>query len=423
VAILENYIKKGQKHIWLPYTQMKNAPEQLEVESSKGSKIYLKNGKELIDGISSWWSVAHGYNHPKIVSAIKKQAQKLPHIMMAGLANDETYKLAYNLAKITPKGLNKVFFSDSGSTAIEVAMKMAVQFFINKKEYKKTKFVSFKNSYHGDTMGCMSLADLSSGMHKKFKNYLPDNYNINLPKNQSDLNEFDEFIQKNQSNIAGLVIEPLVQCAGGMIFHSPEMLESIYKIIKKYDILFIADECAVGFYRLGSFFACNKAAITPDIMILGKALTGGFLSMAATITSDYIYDNFLSDNLDNALMHGPTFMGNPLASCAANASIDLFLSQNYEKKVQNIEKILKKELKDLKNSNKVIDVRVLGAIGVIEIDSDFEEMLYLREFFASEGVWLRPFANVIYIMPPLVISKKDLLKITNTIKLALQLRK
>lgn len=410
-----NFIQKGEENIWLPYSQMQIAPKQLEVESTKDCQIKLKDGRFLIDGISSWWSVAHGYNHPKIVSAIKNQVEKLPHIMMAGLANDETYKLAYNIAQITPKNLTKVFFSDSGSTAVEVAMKMAVQYFINQNNNKKTKFVSFKNSYHGDTMGCMSLADLSSGMHKKFKHYLPKNYSVDLPSSENELNKFEDFIKENKSDIAGVIIEPLVQCAGGMKFHSTDTLKEIYKIIKRHDLLFIADECAVAFHRVGKIFACDHAQISPDIMILGKALTGGFCTLAATVTSDEIFNKFLSNDLDNALMHGPTFMGNPLAASAANASLDLFAKNDYVSKVKVIEELLIKELKKLKSYKKVKDVRVLGAIGVIEIDTTLEEIFMLREYFVENGIWLRPFSNVIYIMPPLVITKKDLLKITDTI--------
>ena len=417
-----NFIEKGAKNIWLPYTQMQNKPTQIEVESTKDCEIILKNGKRLIDGISSWWSVSHGYNHPKITKAIEQQLKKMPHIMMAGIANEQTYKLAYNLAKITPKNLNKVFFSDSGSTAIEVAMKMAAQYFINQKKPDKIKFISFQDSYHGDTAGAMSLADLDSGMHKKFKNYLPKNYNLKLPKNREDFLEFENFIKNNGNKIAGIVIEPLVQCAGGMKFHKADILQKIYQITKKYQLLFIADECAVGFYRTGKFFACNHANISPDIMVLGKALTGGFMTLAATVTTDEIFNQFLSNELDTALMHGPTFMGNPLAASAANASIELFLEENYEKKVQNIEKILKSSLNKLKKYQKVVDVRILGAIGVIEIETNWEEITFLRQYFTDHNIWLRPFSNVIYVMPPLTIAENQILKIASVIEKFLKSR-
>lgn len=416
---MSNYIKQGYEHIWLPYTQMQNAPEQIEVVSTKGVKIKLKDGKELIDGVSSWWSVAHGYNHPHITMAIAKQLKILPHIMMAGIANDQTYELANNIAKITPEGLNKVFFSDSGSTAIEVAMKIAVQFYINKNHNKtksdRTKFIAFSDSYHGDTAGAMSLADTRRGMHRKFSSYLMKNYHLNLPKTQSDLIKFEDFVKKNQLRTAAVIIEPLVQCAGGMKFHSPEILKAIYNITKKYNLLFIADECATGFYRTGKYFACNHANITPDIMVLGKALTGGFMTLAATIVTDEVYNQFLNDDLQFALMHGPTFMGNPLACSAANASIELFAKNNYEQKVGKINQILKRELEKCRSLPIVKDVRILGAIGVVEADLKWKDVLDLRRDFVKEGIWLRPFGDVVYVMPPLVIKEADLVKITNAI--------
>ena len=409
-----NNIELGKNHIWLPYTQMQNHLPQLEVASAKGSKIFLKDGRILIDGISSWWSAAHGYNHPHLTKEIIKQAKILPHIMLAGLANDQTYKLAHRLCKFSK--MDRVFFSDSGSTAIEVAMKMAWQFHLNSGHKEKIKFISFKNSYHGDTTGAMSLADLNSGMHQKFKNILMENFSLDLPQNQNDLNEFENFIIKNKKILAGIFIEPLIQCAGGMKFHEPKILKEIFNIAKKHEIIFIADECAVGFYRTGKKFAFNHANIIPDILILGKALTGGTMTLAATLTCEKIFKKFLGNSLDLALMHGPTFMGNALACAAANASLDLFESENYEEKVLKIEKILKKELKKCCNSKNVKDVRVLGAVGVIEAEMSWEETINLRKKFTSAGVFLRPFAGCIYVMPALNIKTSELMKILNVIK-------
>ncbi|HLD76698.1 MAG TPA: adenosylmethionine--8-amino-7-oxononanoate transaminase, partial [Rickettsiales bacterium] len=386
---------------------------QLEIKGAKGSKIFLKDGRILIDGIASWWSMAHGYSHPHIVKAIKKQATILPHIMLAGFANDETYKLASRLAKFT--GLNRVFFSDSGSTAVEVAMKIAWQYNINLGFTTKKKFVSFKNSYHGDTTGAMSLADFNSGMHKKFESILLKNFSLNLPKNQNDLNEFADFIKKNYQEIAAIFIEPLVQCAGGMKFGDARILREIFNIAKKYNLLFIADECAVGFYRLGKKFACDFAEIRPDILILGKALTGGSMTLAATTVSEEIFSKFLSNSIENALMHGPTFMGNPLACAAANASLDLFEQENYEQKVTSCEKFLQKNLQKFTKNKRVKEVRILGALGVIETDLEFKDMLILRQKFVEENVFLRPFGNVIYVMPALNIKKNELGKIVNAI--------
>lgn len=399
-------IKQGEKHIWLPYTQMQNHLPQLDIASAKGSKIFLQDGRILIDGVASWWSVAHGYNHPRLVKAITKQAKILPHIMLAGFANDETYKLAWRLAQATK--LERVFFSDSGSTAIEVAIKICWQYYINLQQPKKTKFISFKNSYHGDTTGAMSLADLSDGMHKKFAQILLQNFSLDFPQNQNDLDKFEDFVKKNQHEIAGVFIEPMVQCAGGMKFHTAEILQRIYNIAKKYNLLFIADECAVGFYRTGKKFACDHAKITPDIMVLGKALTGGCMTLAATIVSKEIFAAFLGESLDKALMHGPTFMGNPLAAACANASLDLFEQNDYVKKVAKIENILGKNLKKYRNCKNVKDVRIIGALGVIETDLQREDMIELRKKFIAEGVFLRPFGGVIYVMPSLNITAKEL---------------
>lgn len=395
------------KQIWLPYTQMQNHLPQLEVVGAKGSKIFLKDGRILIDGISSWWAMAHGYNHPHLTSAIAKQAKILPHIMMAGFAAEPTYTLAERLCKFAK--MDRVFFSDSGSVAIEVAMKISWQFHLNCGAKNKTKFISFKNSYHGDTTGAMSLADLSSGMHKKFQKILLNNFCLDLPKNKNDLDRFEDFVKKNKKILAGIFVEPLVQCAGGMLFHTPEILREIFLIAKKHEVLFIADECAVGFYRTGKKFACDHAKITPDILTLSKALTGGTIGLAATLVSKKIFEKFLGDSLDLALMHGPTFMGNPLACAAANASLDLFEQEDYTKKTAEIEKILRVELKDFKNP------RVLGAIAAIDIEADFEKIIELRKKFIASGIFLRPFGNCLYLMPALTITKSDLKKITNSI--------
>jgi adenosylmethionine-8-amino-7-oxononanoate aminotransferase len=407
-------IKLGANHMWLPYTQMLNHLPQLEVEKTKGSKIYLKNGKILIDGISSWWAVSHGYNHPHIIKNLIKQAKKLPHIMLAGFANDATYQLAHRLAKFCE--MDKVFFSDSGSTAIEVAMKMAWQYHFNCGNIERKKFVSFKNSYHGDTTGAMSLADLQSGMHQKFSKLLLKNYCLDLPKTLDDFTFFENFLAQKKLEIAGIFIEPIVQCAGGMKFHSPEILEKIFEICKKYEILIIVDECATGFYRTGKKFAFKHTKFYPDILTIGKALTGGVVGLSATLTTNKIFEKFLDNSLDKALMHGPTFMGNALACACANASLDLFENGNYQEKVAKIEKYLQKNLKKFKNFEKVKEVRAIGAIGVIEIDTNWEEIKLLRQKFIEKGIFLRPFGNLIYVMPPLNISSKDLSQIFNAIE-------
>ena len=414
MSTLFNYIDQGVEHVWLPYTQMKNRQTQLEVSSAKGSKIYLKDGRVLVDGVSSWWSVAHGYNHPHLIKEITKQAKSLSHIMMAGFAHEQTYKLGYRLCKFS--NMDKVFFSDSGSTAIEVAMKIAWQYHINQGQRQKVKFISFKNSYHGDTTGAMSLADLDSGMHQKFKPILLDNISLKMPENEDDLNQFEDQVKKNSQRVAAIFIEPLVQCAGGMKFTSIKILKEISSIAKKYNILLIADECAVGFYRTGKRFALDHAKIKTDILVLGKALTGGMMTLAATLVTNKIYKTFLDDSLDKALMHGPTFMGNPLACSAANASLDLFEGFDYLSKINSDQEFLIKALESLKIKNNVIDVRVIGLIAVIELDISWEEILDLRVKFIDQGVFLRPFSNCIYLMPPLNINRSDLKKLVKAIK-------
>lgn len=407
------HYEKGSQHIWLPYTQMQNHLPQLEVKTAKGSTLFLEDGRTLIDAISSWWSMAHGYNHPHLIKEITRQASELPHVMLAGCANKATYKLSHRLCKFTE--MDRVFFSDSGSVAVEVAMKIAWQFHINCNAREKTKFISFKNSYHGDTTGAMSLADLDVGMHQKFQQLLLHNFSLDLPKTHTELEAFEAFIVENKHVLAGIFVEPLVQCAGGMLFHEPQTLRAIFDITKKHDVLFIADECAVGFYRLGTKFACDQAGIKPDILVLGKALTGGTISLAATLVQNHIFEAFLSDSLDSALMHGPTFMGNALASAAANASLDLFETVDYPANVLTIETILKTELEKCRNITIVKDVRVLGALGVLELDVVWEDILDLRQKFVKDGVFLRPFGNCLYIMPALNIEESDLKIITGSI--------
>ena len=315
---------EGFNHIWLPYTQMQTAPLPLPVISANGVRLTLADGRELIDGIASWWCACHGYQHPHLVKQISRQIDTLSHVMFAGLAHEPAYTLARRLVSITPKELSRVFFSDSGSIAVEVALKIAAQFWSNRQKPDKRKFIGFRNGYHGDTMGGMSLADPETGMHRVLNHYTPEQYVFDIPNNSTDLSSLAESLQEIKEMVAGLVIEPLVQAAGGMKFHSPEMLAEIHRLCKKHSILFIADEIATGFGRTGSMFACEEAGITPDIMCLGKALTGGMVGLAATLATEEVFEAFLSDRLETALMHGPTFMANPIACAAANASLDLF---------------------------------------------------------------------------------------------------
>ena len=406
----------GFNHIWLPYTQMQTAPLPLPVVSASGVRIILADGRELIDGIASWWCACHGYQHPHLIKQISRQLDTLSHVMFAGLAHEPAYTLARRLVSITPKGLSRVFFSDSGSIAVEVAMKMAAQFWSNRQESDKRKFICFRNGYHGDTMGGMSLADPETGMHRALNHYMPEQYVFDIPNSRTDLAALAESLEEIKETVAGLVIEPLVQAAGGMKFHSPEMLAEIHRLCKEHRILFIADEIATGFGRTGSMFACEEAGITPDIMCLGKALTGGMIGLAATLATEEVFEAFLSDRLETALMHGPTFMANPLACTAANASLDLFEDELRIVQIQAIETQLQEELKACHKLENVTDVRVKGAIGVVQLsNASGEYILALRQQFIEEGVWLRPFSDVVYIMPAFTISTIELSQLTDAV--------
>ncbi len=404
----------GFNHIWLPYTQMQTEPLPLPVVSASGVRITLADGRELIDGIASWWCACHGYQHPHLTKQISRQLDTLSHVMFAGLAHEPAYTLAHRLVTITPKGLSRVFFSDSGSTAVEVAMKMAAQFWSNRQEPDKRKFICFRNGYHGDTMGGMSLADPETGMHRALNHYMPKQYIFDIPNNGADLTTFAESLKEISETVAGLVIEPLVQAAGGMKFHFPEVLAEIHQLCKNHGILFIADEIATGFGRTGSMFACEAAGITPDIMCLGKALTGGMMGLAATLAMEEVFEGFLSDRLETALMHGPTFMANPIACAAANASLDLFEQEPRIAQIQAIETQLQEELKPCYKLENVTDVRVKGAIGVVQLSNTSGEYIRaLRQRFIEEGVWLRPFSDVVYIMPAFTISPAELTRLTD----------
>ncbi len=403
-------------HIWLPYAQMQTVPAPLRVASTSGCKIRLEDGRELIDGISSWWSVCHGYNHPHIIEAMEKQLRTMPHVMFAGLTHEPATILAQRLCAITPDGLNKVFFGDSGSVAVEIALKIALQYWRNVGKPLKDRFICFKNGYHGDTLGAMSVSDPEKSLHKAFRNSVIKQYVLDIPSDEYSFAEFDTLLSGVQGNIAGLIIEPLLQGAGGMKFHSADVVAEIYRIAKKHNILFIADEIATGFARTGFMFACDEAGISPDIMCLGKALTGGAITLGATLTTDEIFNGFLSDKPEDAFMHGPTFMANALACSAANASLDLFESEPRLSQVENIESQLIAELAPCKNLDGVVDVRVKGGVGVVQVDTAKIDIYALRPKFVERGVWLRPFKDVIYIMPPLTISKQELTTITDAVR-------
>lgn len=411
---LPDWFNKGWEHIWLPYTQMQTTALPLPVVGAEGCEVILEDGTRLIDGIASWWSACHGYQHPHIVNAMRQQVEQLSHVMFGGLAHEPAYRLSERLAGLAPGNLNRVFFSDSGSTAVEVALKMAVQYWSNQGEQHRSKFLCFRHAYHGDTMGAMSLADMETGMHRAFRHYTPKQYVVGVPRDEYDFAEFRELLEGIHHTIAGVIIEPLVQGAGGMKFHSPDVLAEIHRISKEYNLLFIADEIATGFGRTGMMFACEEAGIVPDILCVGKALTAGMTGLAATLATDAIFEGFLSDELSHALMHGPTYMANPLACAAANASLDIFEREPCLERVEAIETQLYEQLRPYKKLPGVKDVRVKGAIGVIQLEEATGEYVStLRQECIKRGVWIRPFGDVFYVTPSFTITEEQLSTLTS----------
>ncbi len=402
-------------HIWLPYTQMKTCLPPLIAEATAGSVIRLKDGKDLIDGIASWWTACHGYNHPHILQAMESQLRRMPHVMFGGLIHEPAQRLAARLAALTPGDLSHVFFSDSGSVAVEAAMKMAVQYRINKGDCGHFRFVSFRYGYHGDTAACMSVCDPNEGMHAHFKGYLPEQIVADIPRDDASRAAFAELIKKNKNAVAAVIVEPLVQGAGGMKFHSAQNLRFIADCCRDNDILLIADEIFTGFGRTGTMFACAQADVVPDILCLGKALTGGAISLAATIARAHVFEAFLSDDPLAALMHGPTYMANPLACAAANASLDLFETEPRLSQVAQIETRLKEGLESCKKIPGVKDVRVKGAIGVVQCET-LQDPAGLRQAFAKRGLWIRPFGDIVYLTPAFTIDPDRLDALTDGIR-------
>lgn len=413
-APTKDWFAEGWPHVWLPYAQMQTVPQPLQVVGAEGTQIQLADGRRLIDGIASWWSMCHGYQHPAIVKAIQEQAGTLSHVMFAGLAHEPAYLLARKLSAMAPAGLERVFFAESGSVAVEVALKMALQYWRNKGDAKRNKFICFKHSYHGDTVGAMSVSG-RSGFNASYDSLTLKNYVLDLPTDEYGFAEFTDTVAAIRSSVAALIIEPLAQCAGGFHFYTADILSEITRICHAHDILLIADEIATGFGRTGSMFACEEAAITPDIMCVGKALTGGHVPLAATLATSQVFEAFLGHENDKALMHGPTFMANPIACAAALASLELFASEPRLAQVEAIEQHLWEGLQPCRKFACVRDVRVKGAIGVVEINAAWEQIVLLRQRFVARGVWLRPYGETLYIMPPLTISNAELTSIIDAV--------
>lgn len=404
---MTNILDFDRQHLWHPYTSMESPLPCYEVVGAQGVYLQLADGTKLIDGMSSWWATVHGYNHPLLNQAIKEQTDKMAHVMFGGITHRPAVELGEKLLMLLPSGLEHIFYADSGSIAVEVAMKMAMQYWHSQNRANRKKFITIRNGYHGDTWNAMSVCDPDGGMHSIWHGALMPQIFVESFPNQFSEEGFEPMrraIRENHKEVAAVIVEPVVQGAGGMKFYDPQYLTELRKACDEYDILLILDEIATGFGRTGKMFACQWADVVPDIMCVGKALTGGYMTMAATVTNRRV-----AHGIKGAFMHGPTFMGNPLACAVANASLGLLIDNPPLNKVAHIEKLLREGLEPAKAYAK--DVRVLGSIGVIELH-DNVDMASIQRAFVERGVWIRPFGRLVYAMPPYIIDDEQLNTLT-----------
>jgi len=417
---LETIIKQDRQVLWHPYSAIGTAAPIYPVASAAGVRLKLMDGSELIDGMSSWWSAIHGYNHPQINAALNKQIQTVSHVMFGGLTHQPAVDLATQLVAITPASLTTVFFSDSGSVAVEVAMKMAIQYWYAQGQANKSKMLTIRHGYHGDTFGAMSVSDPVNGMHGLFAQGLVSQYFADAPQcgfddtySDQDTASVEAILEKHHAQIAAFILEPIVQGAGGMRFYSPSYLSAVRALCDRYDVLLIFDEIATGFGRTGKLFALEHGPVIPDILCLGKALTGGYLTLAATLVDQKVATT-ISEGEPGVFMHGPTFMANPLACCAGLASLKLLLDSPWQQRIEKISAGLVAGLAPCRQLPQVKDVRVLGAIGVVEMHEPIV-MEKVQPLFVENGVWVRPFNRLVYLMPPYIISEADLETLTDAV--------
>ncbi|WP_237059996.1 adenosylmethionine--8-amino-7-oxononanoate transaminase [Microbulbifer sediminum] len=406
-----------RKHIWHPYSSLIDPPPVYPVARAEGVRFFLEDGRGLIDGMSSWWCALHGYNVPELNRAAREQMEKMSHVMFGGLTHEPAIELSRKLVDITPAPLQRVFLADSGSVSVEVSIKMALQYWQSQGKSEKNRLLALRNGYHGDTFGAMATCDPVTGMHHLFASHLTQHLfapaprpGFDQPCGDEDIAELRQVIEENHNQLAALILEPIVQGAGGMRFYSPEYLRRARALCDEFDLLLIADEIATGFGRSGKLFACEHAGISPDILTLGKALTGGTMTLAATLCTDRVAEGICRGEA-GVFMHGPTFMGNPLACAVSNASIDLLLAGPWRERVNAIEGQLREELAPLADSPAVRDVRSLGAIGVVEMHEPVD-MKRVQEALIERGVWLRPFGRMVYAMPPYIINPEELSQLT-----------
>lgn len=413
-----------RSHLWHPYTSMIEPLPTYAVQSAKGVHLLLEDGRQLVDGMSSWWSTIHGYNHPELNAALIEQSQQMSHVMFGGLTHRPAIELGKKLVDMSPEGLECIFLADSGSVSVEVALKMAIQYWIGKKLPHKKRFLTIKHGYHGDTFAAMSVCDPVNSMHSMYADMVTSHLFAEAPQigfeqtwHEQDLASLTQLFEQHHHDIAALILEPIVQGAGGMRIYHPQYLKACRQLCDQFNVLLICDEIATGFGRTGKLFACEHAQISPDILCVGKALTGGYMTLAATLCQREVAET-IGKGEAGVLMHGPTFMGNPLACAVANASLAVLQRGAWKQQVVAIEQQLQRELTPLKSHNAVTDVRVLGAIGVVETKQPVE-MAKIQAFFVNQGVWIRPFGRLIYIMPPFISESSHITQLTTAIGLAL----